>query len=409
MIVRKIKDAELKRCFEVMSMAFEFPCNEERANEELVKEAKESPKSRAQRFYTEKWAAFEDDDQTMMGFMFTIPYVVNFDGHNCKMNGIGGVSTLPQYRRNGAIRSCFEKSLPSMYEEGYAFSYLYPFSSAFYRKFGYEMCGEQVMYEVNLQAYRSFDVGGRAVLAEGDACFADIKRVYAAFASGMNMMCVREEDDYPWAKDLNPAKDCIYTFVYYNATGEPKGIMTFSKEKTDGFYAKLACKQFFFSDLEGFKGLLNHALSYTAYYSHICFRLPIHMDVLSMIPEWPKLPYLRRLEHVGMARVVNAEQVLRLAEYRGTGTVCIEITDEQVEQNNGRFTVSFAEGKAVSVAKGEAEPDISMRISDFSRLILGTHDLSQAAWLPDVTVHHPENEGLSGVFYKKPIFIADAF
>lgn len=86
------------------------------------------------------------------------------------------------------IRGCFAHSLPSMYEEGYAFSYLYPFSSAFYRKFGYEMCGEQVLYEVNLQSYSRFDVGGYVVLAEGDACFADIKRVYGG-------VCPRHEYD----------------------------------------------------------------------------------------------------------------------------------------------------------------------------------------------------------------------
>jgi len=409
MIVRKIRDTELKRCGEVMSLAFEFPCNEERSNDEILRDVKEHPKGRGQRFYTEKWAVFEEDGQTMMGFMSTTPYVVNFDGHACKMNGIGGVSTLPQYRRNGVIRSCFAKSLPAMYEEGYAFSYLYPFSSVFYRKFGYELCGEQVLYEVNLQAYSRFDIGGHVVLAEGDACFEDIKRVYRDFAARMNMMCVREDDDYPWARDLDPAKDCVYTFVYYNSAGIPKGVMTFSKERTDGFYAKLACKQFFFSDIEGLKGLLNHALAYTAYYSHICFRLPAHMDVLSVIPEWPKLPYQRTLAHVGMARVVNVEQVLSLAKYRGEGTVRIEITDPQIPQNNGCFTVSFAQGKAISVTKEEGAPDVSMGITDFSRLIIGTHDFSQVEWLSGVTVYHPENGALKNVFYKKPIFIIDAF
>ena len=66
------------------------------------RDVRERPKGRGQRFYTEKWAAFEDDDQTMMGFMFTIPYVVNFDGHACKMNGIGGAVSythLDVYKR----------------------------------------------------------------------------------------------------------------------------------------------------------------------------------------------------------------------------------------------------------------------------------------------------------------------
>lgn len=401
MIVRRVRPEEVKRCYEVMSLAFEFQCREERSAEEVAKAEEGKPKG---------WAAFEDDDATMMGYICTIPYVVNFDGRTCKMCGIGGVSVLPHYRRGGAIRGCFEKSLPWMYEEGYAFSYLYPFSSEFYRKFGYELCGEQIAYEVNLQAYKRFDVGGRAVLAEGDACFEDIKKVYCDFARGMNMMCVRKDDDYPWAKGLNPSKDCIYTYVYYNDAGEAKGVMTFVKERENGsFYAKMMCRQFLFSDMEGLKGLLNHALSFIAYYSHLCFRLPIHMDVLSVIPEWPKLPYARAIAHVGMNRVVNVKMVLGLAKYKGSGKVCMKITDEQIEENNDLFTVIFADGKAVSVEKGGEEADIEMTIQDFSRLITGSHDLDQAMWLAGTKILHPENEALRGVFYRKPIFIIDSF
>ncbi len=410
MIVRRVRVDELKRCSEVMSLAFEFPNREQRTSEEIAKEVLENPKGRFQRYYDYKWAAFEDDDKTMMGFICTIPYVVNFDGSICKMNGIGGVSTLPHYRRTGSIRGCFEKSLPWMYEEGFAFSYLYPFSSEFYRKFGYELCGEQIAYEVNLQAYKRFPIGGKCVLAEGDACFEDIKKVYGDFARGMNMMCVREDEDYPWARELNPARDCIYTYVYYNDAGEAKGVMTFDKTRENGsFYAKMNCKQFLFSDMEGFKGLMNHALSFIAYYSHICFRLPVHMDALSAIAEWPKLPYARTIAHVGMNRVVNVQMVLEMAKYKGSGKVCMKITDEQIEQNNGLFTVVFENGKATSVEKGGEAADIELTIQDFSRLITGSHDLSQAAWLFGTKILNPENEALNGVFYRKPIFIIDSF
>ena len=410
MIVRRVRADELRRCSEVMSLAFEFPCREERTAEEIAKEVLENPKGRFQRYYDHKWAAFEDDDKTMMGFICTIPYVVGFDGHTCKMNGIGGVSTLPHYRRTGSIRGCFEKSLPWMYEEGYAFSYLYPFSSEFYRKFGYELCGEQIAYEVNLQAYKRFAVGGKCVLAEGSACFEDIKKVYCDFARGMNMMCVREDEDYPFARDLNPAKDCVYTYVYYNDAGEAKGVMTFDKTRENGsFYAKMNCKQFLFSDMEGIKGLLNHALSYIAYYSHICFRLPVHMDVLSLIPEWPKLPYARTIAHVGMNRVVNAQKVLEMAKYRGSGKVTMKIKDDQIVQNNGLFTVVFENGKTLSVEKGGEAADIELTIADFSRLITGSHDLSQAMWFAGTEILNPENEALNGVFYRKPIFIIDSF
>ena len=408
MIVRKIREEELKRCYEVMSIAFEFPNKATQTNEEIVKEAKEHPKTRGQEYWQEKWAAFEDDDKTMMGFMFTIPYTVQFDGQEYPMCGIGGVSTLPQYRKNGVIRACFEHNLPQMYEDGVVFSYLYPFSTAFYRKFGYEICGERVFYEIDLRAYTHFSVEGKCVLAEGTTLNEEIASVYRDFCGNMNLMCVRKPYDFPDAEGRDPAKDCVYTYVYFAKDGTPKGVMTFTKEQIEPYVFEMKCSQFYFSDWEGFYGLLNHALAYKTYYKKISFWLPSHMDVVSRIPEWAMVPCKRTVAHTGMNRVVNVQKALKGAQYHGSGTIAIGVSDPQIAKNDGVWLVSFENGQASAVERTAKTPDITMGISDFSRLIAGSHDTADAVSLPSVLVLNP-SAPFAGVFYKKPIFIMDSF
>ena len=127
MIVRKIKPEEVLRANELFAIAFEQPMDREAA-------AKPDNEN------VHRWAAFDESSGEMMSSFIINDYTVRFDGHACKMGGIGGVATLPQYRRRGGIRGCFQEALPDMYASGYDLSYLYPFSTAYYRKFGYE-CG----------------------------------------------------------------------------------------------------------------------------------------------------------------------------------------------------------------------------------------------------------------------------
>ena len=48
------------------------------------------------------WAAFDEKSGEMMSTVYVTDYRVQFDGGRYKMGGIGGVASLPQYRRAGA-------------------------------------------------------------------------------------------------------------------------------------------------------------------------------------------------------------------------------------------------------------------------------------------------------------------
>ena len=109
-----------------------------------------------------------------------------------------------------------------------------------------------------------------------------------------------------------------------------------------------------------------------------------------------------------MVRVIDAMQVLRLAKMQGSGELVIELKDQQIGQNNGRFHVVFENGTTVCVERTEKEADVSMPINEFSRLICGKHEVGEWAWLLEVKLLCDPAKAAK-VFYRKPMFITRYF
>lgn len=410
MIVRKIRKEECKRVRQFGTLAFEYPMTDsELSAEEMFQRIAEHPANRQELNWHSRWAAFEDDDKTMMSNFAAIPYRVVFDGHEVGMMGIGSVATLPQYRRRGGVRACFEKALPDMYDQGAAFSYLYPFSTVFYRKFGYEIGCERMRYTLKLSQLPPFEVAGSFHLLEPDVDLKqEIRSVYDAFSKRYNMMTIDGDIEYQWVDKADPFRDQVFTFLYRSADGMPKGVVTYKivKENADSI---LDCgNQFWFVDREGLETLLHLVRRLMANHSHVRIYLPSDVELSAMLPELKFGALQCERATFGMVRVVDAQQVLRLARMRGDGELIIKLSDEQIQQNNGTFHVRFADGTVTSVERTETEADVTMTIQAFSRLICGCYDVQDWGWLSDVTLHC-EPQKAAQVFYRKPMYITRYF
>ena len=414
MIVRKIKPEELKRTKELFSIAFEFAENIEKSAEELYEEISSSPNHREDAFWEERWAAFEDDDQTMMSYFIAQPFPVSFDGQVYAMSGIGGVATLPQYRKSGGIRGCFEAALPFMYQQGISFSYLYPFSSVYYRKFGYEMGCEKLQYHVSLSHLKIFPVTGKCFLVEpGNFMLEDIKKIYGIWQSKYNMMIANEDYEYAWVEKSNPVKNQEFTYVYKDSLNAPLGYMTVKQAmEPDG--RNVSCTRFCFTCTEGLKGLLNLLISLGSDHAYATFEVPADVDLTLLLPEWSKGAVSLKKYWSGMVRVVNVAKVLNGSKYIGSGLVKLAITDPQIPENNGVFQVTFEEGVCKKVIQSsmiddlDEVADIRMSINEFSRLIIGTSDVHSLPYMDGVTVLNP-SAPLNQIFYKKPNYIMEFF
>lgn len=403
MIGRKIRPGEYRRCQQLCALAFEYEMKDAGLSPEaLLKKVKDNPRSMQDAHWDSQYAAFADDDETMLATMTVVPWTANYDGHPVPMGGIGGVASLPQHRRGGAIRACFGAALRDMFDNGTLLSYLYPFSTAFYRKFGYELGCDRVKWKLKLSGMPASEVSGHWRLSEldrpltGDICAVDRKR-----EARYNCMVVNGDTEYTYLQE-DPFVTKKYTYVYYDEESRPRAHMTAVPGN-----GELDCPRFVFNDREGFLGLLALLKRLSADHSHATLYLPTDVDLRGVLPEWSFGNVQRTVEQRGMVRTVNVEGLLRLARTRGEGCLRVAVKDMQIDENNGCFEVDFAPGREKRVRRLDAAPDIELTVQDFSRLIVGCCDLDPE-WLPDVKLHCSVEQAAQ-VFYRKPTFVSTFF
>lgn len=354
------------------------------------------------------WGAFSEDGELMSSLSVT-PFSLRFDGAACPMAGVGAVQTLPPYRRRGGVAACFAKALPALYADGYVFSYLYPFSTAFYRRFGFESCVVKTACKLDLTQLRLPPNKGYFRLARKDAPLGDaIRQVDRAWEARWNIEVIRGDWDYDWLEKLDPLATREYLYVSFDAAGEPLGYTAFrAEQEPDG--RNLRCSRFRFVDRAGFRALLGVFQSLAADHRFVKFTLPADPALPYLMDEWSLGAAAFSLQPAGMVRAVNVEEVLRRAAYRGDGALRLGIRDELIPENNGVFFLRFENGRAVRVEKTEEAPDAQLTIAAFSALIAGVCDFDGArAWMDGIEVLAPAAP-FAGVFYRKSMMISEYF
>lgn len=408
MIVRQIRPEELRRTQEICSVAFEYSIDFTKSAQQIFEETLANPESREDVYWQNHFAAFKDDDVTMMSTFSALPFPINFDGHQCKMYGIGGVSTLPQYRRSGGVRGCFELALPWMLDNGAVFSYLYPFSTAYYRKFGYEMGCHRRKYRLLMDRLPRFELDGDCYMLEtGAGLRDDIIAIARDWQTRYNMMVVSEDLEYAWIDKANPTKDQLFTYVYKSKDGSPMGYVSLKKVDEDGS-RNLVCTRMQFTCAEGFKGLIRLLASLASDHHAVSFTVPEDWNLEPLLPELSFGAVKCELEPYGMVRVIDVEKALSLTKIKGEGMIRIAVTDAHIPQNNGCFKVLYAAGEKTQVSRTDEAPDLQMDIAAFSPLILGVYETETMRYMPTVTSHVPLS-ALAPLFYKKKNYICEYF
>ena len=173
MLIRKMCDKDFGNVRKLLSVCFDFTNNN--TDEEELNRIK-NDKSIRNRSYFNRYLAFDDNDN-LTSTIKLIPYEAFFDNQLVKVSGIGAVASLPQYRNKGAIRQCFSTAFSDMYDEDVAFSYLYGFSSYYYKKFGYCLACDVNEWEVKIHRINPCNTKGSYELVSGDVN--GLKEVYA--------------------------------------------------------------------------------------------------------------------------------------------------------------------------------------------------------------------------------------
>lgn len=396
MEVRKIKPEEHIEALKILSIAFRWSRD--------FSEAEVNP----EKFYKgyETWRAVFSDEGKMCSAFEVTPFKIKFDGKLVNMAGVGGVISLPEERNKGYVRKLFEYCFKEMREKKQIFSFLYPFSNEYYRKFGYELCLDKVRYTIPLSSIKAFKSSGEVRLYIPGTDYSHIKAMYDRFTEHKNL--TSERNEFLWNKHIgeDPYKDNLYTYVWYNSENKPMSYITFKCQKKADFGADMQVKEFIWLNEEALVGIFSFLSGFTPSYKDFIWETTENYNLKLLFPE----PAYVKTEvySFGMNRIVDLEEVLKLKNCpEGEGTLAFEVKDDFLEWNNGIFVVSWG-SEGIKVQKKDCSPDLSCSIQEMTQLLTGYTELEDYLHSKSIKIYS-NNNLLLNYFKKSELFLNESF
>ena len=391
MEVRKLTAEERFEANLISTVAFHMRMEDpEKSREESLKNTDED------------WGAFADDGR-MMARMINNRFDTWLDGRIIRNGGIGAVSTLPEYRNTGAVRAIFDRLIPEAYRNGEVISTLYPFSHAFYRKFGYETVRWQNDYTFPPSVLSGYRFSGTAELWKPRDPAEEYTALYNRFAAGFNLAAKRD-DRMMLEKHLKGEyyKDRKFCYLL-RENGKPVAYLIFQDIRNDPA-AILSVEDLAWDGRAGLYALLGFLARFSADYGTVRLFLPSCLELLSVIQSPRAYDIQQTARQDYMIRAVNVQRLLEIIKKPDDGRFVIRVEgDTQIPENNGTWEVA-----GNSAVPTEKEPDLTVSVQAMGQLAAGCISLSEALYRPDVTLRG-NDAALEKVFVRKPILMEEHF
>lgn len=283
----------------------------------------------------------------------------------CKMGGVTGVATYPEYTGRGLVHSLIKKSLEHMRREQQYISFLCPYSIPFYRKQGWEIVADKMTFSIrDTQLPKHHVVPGQIerVPVEHE----DIRRVYKYFALQQHGALIR--GDLEWEEYWRWESDDIMAAVYYTAEEKPLGYVIYYIENE-----VFQIKEMIWLTQEAKYGIWNYI---SAHFSMITKVEGANYTGESIAFQFEDSEIDETIKPNVMARIVDVQRFFEEYSFQFEDEklkLYFRISDPAAEWNNGIFHVTWKDGKTFceKVDSHGAAPLIEMDIQTLTTMLMG--------------------------------------
>lgn len=296
------------------------------------------------------------------------PYKLYMRGKEIKSYALAGVATDINNRKEGIASNLIKHSLNAAYDNGYSFSFLYPFSYSYYEKFGYKQAYNKYKYTIK---YNSNLKAKRLNICD---VFSDNKLVsiYSEFVQEKNGFVIRDSNLYK--KRLNELKS------------DEKNIICFTINEDSGYYA-IDSKNSEIEEIIYTGDMLSVISSISkSQKKDITFINQYKIDNLEGIKE----PHC-------MSRVISVEKIFDGAICKNVD-ITIRINDDIIKHNCGVWRIKGKHGVA-NIKKIDGSADFIIDISLLPPIISGI----------DISEDNTAKEIQSILFDKTTPFIMESY
>jgi predicted acetyltransferase len=300
-----------------------------------------------------------------IGGLIVVPMGQYFGGRSVPTTGIAGVGITPDARGGGIATKMMTEVLREIRASGVALSSLYPATVPLYRGVGYARAGARYEIEVapRAAATRSRDLRiERIERGEEDM---DVRAVYARF--GARRQGFLDRGPYIWGRIFRPRKGHHEGFKVMSDRG-CEGYVVVAHKMGDG-ESDVNVADFVALSLPAASRLLDLLAGYGSIATTIRWHGAAPDLLTSAIPD---RRHSVTLTEFWMLRICDVERALSARGYAANGALDLEVVDDVLPENSGRFRLQVQGGRATVDRGGQGTLKIDVR--GLASLYSGFHD-----------------------------------
>jgi len=303
------------------------------------------------------------DGDELISQVATYPFQVRIFSQTYDMGGVTGVGTFPEYSGQGLMNRLLLQALSNMRERRQSISYLYPYSIPYYRRKGWEIISDKIVFEVqDYQLPKNKPVPGDVARVEPESD--DVRKAYEQYSLITHGAMLRNE--LAWSEYWRWDSDDLTAAVYYKEDGEPSGYILYWIED-EVFHVK----DMIFIDEEARSGLWNFISAHFSMISKVVGN--IHTDEqLSFLLEDADIK--ETISPYYMARIVDIEQFISKYPFKPDITErewTFTLHDPLLSWNQGTFSLHIDKNGKGSITRSSKPNEDSISIQTMATMLLG--------------------------------------
>lgn len=370
-----------------------------------------------------------DDKEHLIGRCKGNVVDVCLNGTVMKAMALGALMTMPEYRRLGMARHCFQMLSRVMEERGCIISYLHPFSFNYYRSIGYERIADHRIIEFPIDRLDFIPRYPDLEHVYNDDSTRELEQVYNEFCRTRNAGFLRHNT----VATMEPKACAGYTYegpytynfkgvLHYlsrDEDGKADGCITFRKEMDlthHHLFGRILVDEICFTSPEALRKLLGFIRMYDGEVDTVIF------NNCGMAPEIEQT--LRDYKYIKIqsvpdlcARFHDVQAVLEQMVYpQAKGGFTVKVTDPgklpfPTEKTVGTWKVTYENGKAaVTKLPDGSACDLELEMSALAQLVHGFQSYGkQTAQYAQGVVLHNDCDDFFRAFPNRPCGLYDLF
>jgi predicted acetyltransferase len=349
----------------------------------------------------------EPDAEDLRAVCGSYDFTAKIRGDWHRAGGVSAVASPPERRRQGTVGRMLDALLERYRETGTAFSVLWPFEYAFYRRFDWATCNDYAEATIPPEQLAAVapDPAGSFRQLDAETDLEAVRTVHEAWAT--ESLAVRRTDGWWRERTFRGWETDPYVYGWFDDEGTLRGYLVYTFDDGDDG-RDMRVRECASADDEARAHLLRFCRDHDSQVETVTFTsLPAWARPIDELPD-PRAATLE-VKPGPMVRLVDVAAALSSLSYGARESVVLAVSDDRCAWNDDTFELRV-DAAGAHVTRVEAAPDAELDVGALSQLAVGARGVAELERAGDLT---PGDDAvratLADLFPRERTFLREGF